>query len=58
MSLTDIVCKTAKPADKSRKILDNNGLYLEVMPSGGKYWRYKIVLAEKKNVLHLVYTQK
>lgn len=41
MPLTDIVCKTAKPSEKPRKIADEKGLYLEVMPNGGKYFRMK-----------------
>lgn len=41
MPLTDILCKTAKPSEKSRKIADEKGLYLEVMPNGSKYFRMK-----------------
>jgi integrase len=39
--LTDPKCKNAKPKDKSYKLTDEKGLYLEVMPSGAKYWRMK-----------------
>ncbi|AZL15899.1 Arm DNA-binding domain-containing protein [Rickettsiales endosymbiont of Stachyamoeba lipophora] len=31
----------AKPSDKARKLSDEKGLYLEVMPSSSKYWRLK-----------------
>jgi integrase len=41
MALTDTTCKNVKPANKSRKLSDAGGLYLEVMPSGSKYWRLK-----------------
>lgn len=41
MSLTDITCKNAKPGLKPRKLSDANGLYLEIMPNGNKYWRLK-----------------
>ena len=41
MPLTDTACKNAKPSDKARKMSDGNGLYLEVMPSGARYWRMK-----------------
>src|SRR5690606_26203536 len=41
MALTDMQCRTAKPKAKSFKIFDGEGLYLEVTPSGGKYWRQK-----------------
>lgn len=43
MPLTDAACKNAKcPADKARaRLSDSGGLYLEVMPTGGKHWRWK-----------------
>lgn len=41
--LTDVVLRNAKPSEKARKLFDGGGLYLEVQPSGAKYWR----LAEK-----------
>ncbi|MGJ4889014.1 tyrosine-type recombinase/integrase [Bradyrhizobium sp. HKCCYLRH3099] len=31
----------AKPKDKPYKLADGGGLYLEVMPNGSKYWRFK-----------------
>jgi integrase len=41
MPLTDTICKNAKIAQKSRKLSDGYGLYLEIMPNGSKYWRLK-----------------
>ncbi len=41
MALTDTTCKNIKPSDKPRKMADGGGLYLEIMPSGSKYWRLK-----------------
>lgn len=41
MKLTEIKCKNAKPAEKAKKIADGLGLYLEITPKGGKYWRMK-----------------
>lgn len=41
MALTVAAVKQAKPEKKVRKIFDGGGLYLEVTPKGGKYWRYK-----------------
>jgi hypothetical protein len=35
-SLTDTVIRAAKPAEKPRKLFDEKGLYLVVMPSGGR----------------------
>jgi hypothetical protein len=33
--------RNAKAKDKPYKLADGGGLYLEVMPSGGKLWRMK-----------------
>ena len=41
MPLTDVAIRSAKPADKLQRLFDGNGLYLEVSPSGGKWWRLK-----------------
>ena len=41
MPLTDTVIKNAKPASKAARMFDGGGLYLEVAPSGGKWWRFK-----------------
>ena len=41
MPLTDTAVRNAKSADKARKLFDSGGLYLEVAPSGGKWWRLK-----------------
>lgn len=48
MKLTDIKCKTAKPKDKSYKLFDGGGLYLEVLPTGRKLWRLKYHFAKKE----------
>ena len=41
MCLTTTAIKNAKPGDKPRRMADGKGLYLEVAPSGGKWWRLK-----------------
>jgi len=41
MPLNDIKCKNIKPTDKTFKISDEKGLYLEVNPNGSRYWRFK-----------------
>jgi integrase len=41
MPLTDVAVRAAKPRDKSYKLADGQGMYLEVMPTGAKYWRLK-----------------
>ena len=41
MRLTEKCLKHAKTDSKPIKLFDGGGLYLEVMPSGGKLWRLK-----------------
>ena len=41
MKLTDKSVNAAKPAEKSYKLADGGGLYIEVLPSGSKSWRMK-----------------
>lgn len=53
MSLTDITIKAAKPKAKPYKLADSQGLYLEVAPSGGKWWRFKYRIAGKEKRLSL-----
>lgn len=40
MPLTDTTIRTAKPTGKAVKLF-GGGLYLEIAPSGGKWWRLK-----------------
>jgi integrase len=41
MPLRDITVRSAKPKEKAYRLYDSDGLYLEVLPSGAKYWRLK-----------------
>lgn len=41
MPLSELKCKSAKPKEKPWKLTDGQGLYLEIMPNGSKYWRLK-----------------
>jgi integrase len=41
MPLTDTAIRSAKPKDKAFKLFDSGGLYLEINPAGGKWWRWK-----------------
>ena len=53
MSLTSTEIKNAKPTDKPQRLFDSGGLYLEVAPSGGKWWRLKYRHAGKEKRLSL-----
>ncbi|NUY34926.1 DUF4102 domain-containing protein [Paraburkholderia sp. JPY303] len=39
--LTDIAIRNAKPREKSYRLYDTGGLYLELFPNGSKLWRWK-----------------
>ena len=41
MPLTTTAIRNAKPGAKVRRLFDANGLYLEISPAGGKWWRIK-----------------
>ena len=53
MPLTDVKAKNAKRRDKQYKLADADGLYLLVMPAGGKYWRFKYRYEGKEKLLAL-----
>ena len=61
MSLTDPAIRNAKPGvtpagkstDKPYKLGDAGGLYLEVAPTGGKWWRLKYRYDGKEKRLSL-----
>lgn len=53
MPLTDISIRKAKPSDKPIKLSDEKGLYLEIAPSGGKWWRLKYRFEGKEKRLSL-----
>ena len=53
MSLTDIAIRNARPADKLQRLFDGNGLYLEVSPSAGKWWRLKYRIDGKEKRLSI-----
>jgi hypothetical protein len=41
MTLSDTAIRNAKPGSKPVRLFDGGGLYLELAPSGGKWWRLK-----------------
>ncbi|MCY4641905.1 MAG: Arm DNA-binding domain-containing protein, partial [Gammaproteobacteria bacterium] len=53
MSLTNTAIRNAKPGEKSRKVFDGRGLYLEISPSGGKWWRLKYRFDGKDKLISL-----
>jgi integrase len=53
MALTDTAIRKAKAGDKTRRLFDGGGLYLELAPSGGKWWRLKYRFGGKEKRLSL-----
>jgi integrase len=54
MPLTDIAVRNIKPdSSKTLRLKDDRGLYLEVSPAGGKWWRLRYWMAGKENRLSL-----
>ena len=53
MPLTDTAIRAAKSAAKPVKLSDEKGLYLEVAPTGGKWWRLKYRFGGKEKRISL-----
>jgi len=53
MPLTDTAIRNAKPSAKTVKLFDERGLYLEISPAGGKWWRLKYRFDGKEKRLSL-----
>ncbi|MEW4468686.1 integrase arm-type DNA-binding domain-containing protein [Parasphingorhabdus sp. JC815] len=50
MTLTNTRIRSLRPRDKAYKVMDKDGLFLQITPSGGKLWRFRYRLSgmEKK----------
>lgn len=53
MPLTDTQIRMAKPIEKTQRLFDGGGLYLEISPKGGKWWRLKYRFGGKEKRLSL-----
>jgi integrase len=53
MPLNDVAVRNAKPKPKSFRLFDERGLYLEISPAGGKWWRFKYRFDGKEKRLSL-----
>lgn len=53
MSLSDAAIRNAKPGIKPWKLFDSLGLYIEIAPSGGKWFRQKYRFAGKEKRISL-----
>ena len=53
MSLSEAKVRNAKPRLKKYKIADGDGLFLLVLPTGGKYWRLRYFVGGQEKQLAL-----
>lgn len=53
MALSDTTIRNAKSAEKAYKLYDSGGLFIQVTPSGGKWWRLKYRFDGKEKLLSL-----
>ena len=53
MPLTSFSIKQARPGEKTKRLYDERGLYLEISPKGGKWWRFKYRFTGKEKRLSL-----
>ena len=51
--LTETAIKAAKPKEKRYTMFDTGGLYIEIAPTGGKWWRFRYKGNGKNRVLSL-----
>ncbi|WP_045765799.1 Arm DNA-binding domain-containing protein, partial [Xanthomonas albilineans] len=53
MPLTDTAIRKAKSASRTQRLFDGGGMYLEITPAGGKWWRLKYRVGGKEKRLSL-----
>lgn len=53
MPLSALAVRQAKPTHKIQRLYDGGGMYLEISPAGGKWWRWKYRYGGKEKRLSL-----
>ena len=53
MPLTATAIRNAKPAQKPVRLYDSGGLYLEIAPTGGRWWRFAYRFLGKRKLISL-----
>lgn len=53
MPLTDTAIRKTRPVTKTQRMFDSGGLYIELSPKGGKWWRLKYRFNGKEKRLSL-----
>ncbi len=53
MPLTAIAIRNAKPGAKPVRLYDSGGLYLEIAPTGSRWWRFAYRFGRKRKLISL-----
>jgi len=53
MALSDTSIRNAKPSEKAYKLYDSGGLFIQITPQGGRWWRLKYRFNGKEKLLSL-----
>jgi len=51
MPLTDTKLRARRPTERPARLLDSDGLYIELRPNGGKWWRFKYRFDGKERLI-------
>jgi len=51
--LSEIKIRNTKPGDVPKRLWDGRGLFLQLMPQGGKWWRFKYRFDGKEKLISL-----
>jgi integrase len=51
--LPEMKIRAAKPGQKALRLYDERGLYLEIAPSGGRWWRFKYRFGGREKLLSM-----
>ena len=52
-TLTDLAIRRTVPREKSHRLYDGRGLYIEVTPNGGRWWRWKYRFEGREKLLSM-----
>lgn len=53
MPLSDVQIRNLRPREKAYKVADFDGLYVLVMPTGSRLWRFKYRIGTKEKLLSI-----
>ena len=53
MALSDTKLRKLKPKAKPYKVFDEKGLFLNITPTGGQWWRLRYTFDQKEKLLSL-----